>query len=164
VIKDISTETPQLDIDADRPVTRIFRNVLRLSAFFNAVIDDTAKVHDLQRGEFLVLMTLYRMQAASGFSTAVRPTELFRSLLVTSGAVSKRLDKLEKMGLVGRQDCPDDARSSLVFVTPKGRLLAEKIRDTPNAMHGMADRLGDKQLAELDQALAAYVKILETSI
>ncbi|MDP1751558.1 MAG: MarR family transcriptional regulator [Reyranella sp.] len=77
--------------------------------------------HGLDSGEFDVLGTLLR----SGPPYRLRPTELFRSLMVSSGGMTARLAKLESARLVSRVSDPDDARSLLVQLTNDGRRRAE---------------------------------------
>jgi DNA-binding MarR family transcriptional regulator len=142
--------------DAKRPVTRVFRHLLGVARFFRGVIDEMARKHGLNSGDFLVLMTLARDPKAS-----TRPTELYRSLLVTSGAITKRLQSLERAGLVRRDSPQSDARTAPVRLTVLGQRLAEQIRASPNAMHEVADVLGVAELEKLDDALVAYLGAIE---
>uniref|UniRef100_UPI001F244674 MarR family transcriptional regulator n=1 Tax=Cronobacter sakazakii TaxID=28141 RepID=UPI001F244674 len=48
------------------------------------------------------------------------PTQLYTSLLVTSGAMTNRLNHLEEQGLIKRIADPDDKRSTLVSLTASG--------------------------------------------
>lgn len=77
--------------------------------------------HDLDSGEFDVLSTLVRF----GPPYRLRPTELFKSLMISSGGLTDRLARLEKAGLVERLPSDTDARSLLVQLTTAGRQLAE---------------------------------------
>lgn len=144
------------DKDAKRPVTRVFRHVLLISNFFQGVIEETAAAHGLQRGDFMVVMTLHRSDRGEG----MRPTELFRSLLVTSGAITKRLDRLEQMGLLERLQGSADGRSNPVRLTRKGLKIAEKVRMTENRMHRVAARLRPGDLERLDQSLVNYLNAM----
>lgn len=77
--------------------------------------------HGLDTGEFDVLSTLLR----SGPPYALRPTELYRSLMISSGGLTDRLNRLQKAGLISRPPSPEDRRSLLVQLTPEGRTRAE---------------------------------------
>lgn len=81
----------------------------------------------LQSGEFDVLATLRR----SGPPYALTPTELYEATMVTSGAMTARLDRLEKAGLIQRAPHPSDRRGVVVQLTAKGRELT----DTALAAH-----------------------------
>ncbi|TIT78469.1 MAG: MarR family transcriptional regulator [Mesorhizobium sp.] len=75
----------------------------------------------LQQGEFDVLATLRR----SGAPYALTPTELYEATMVTSGAMTARLDRLEKAGLIRRAPHPSDRRGVVVELTAKGLALVE---------------------------------------
>jgi Transcriptional regulators len=57
---------------------------------------------------------------------ARRPTDLFRALLVTSGAITKQVDRLSTLGLVTRTPEPDGGSGQLVALTPRGREVANR--------------------------------------
>jgi DNA-binding MarR family transcriptional regulator len=73
----------------------------------------------LQAGEFDVLATLRR----SGPPYALTPTALYEATMVTSGAITNRLDRLESAGLIIRAPRPGDRRGVVVQLTEKGRAL-----------------------------------------
>lgn len=76
----------------------------------------------LQTGEFDVLATLRR----SGSPFALTPTALYEATMVTSGAMTNRLDRLEKAGLIRRTPHPQDRRGLLVQLTDQGRELIDQ--------------------------------------
>ncbi|TPI36612.1 MarR family transcriptional regulator [Mesorhizobium sp. B3-1-9] len=76
----------------------------------------------LQSGEFDVLATLRR----SGAPYALTPTELYEATMVTSGAMTARLDRLEKAGLTRRAPHPSDRRGVVVQLTAKGLALIDE--------------------------------------
>lgn len=76
----------------------------------------------LQAGEFDVLATLRR----AGTPHALTPTELYEATMVTSGAMTARLDRLEKAGLIGRAPHPSDRRGVVVELTAKGLVLIDE--------------------------------------
>ncbi len=78
--------------------------------------------HGLGEGDFDVLATLRR----TGEPHELTPTELMDQTMVTSGAVSKRLDRLEGAGLVERRVSSGDRRSRIVALTEKGRELIDR--------------------------------------
>jgi DNA-binding MarR family transcriptional regulator len=78
----------------------------------------------LQSGEFDVLATLRR----SGSPYALTPTALYEATMVTSGAMTNRLDRLETSGLILRGPHPNDRRGIVVQLTDKGlRLIDEAV-------------------------------------
>jgi DNA-binding MarR family transcriptional regulator len=76
----------------------------------------------LQSGEFDVLATLRR----SGAPYALTPTALYEATMVTSGAMTNRLDRLEKAGLIARGPHPNDRRGIVVQLTEKGLALIDE--------------------------------------
>lgn len=56
---------------------------------------------------------------------ALRPTDLFRALSITSGAVTGRIDRLVKLGWVIRDSSPADGRASLVRLTTQGMAVSD---------------------------------------
>ncbi|MGR2737946.1 MarR family winged helix-turn-helix transcriptional regulator [Billgrantia sp. Q4P2] len=87
----------------------------RLQAFF--------KEYGLQLGEFDVLATLRR----SGAPYRLGPTQLFETLMVSSGGMTSRLDRLEKAGLIVRSPNPEDRRGTLVSLTEEGLALMNRV-------------------------------------
>ncbi|WP_235362761.1 MarR family winged helix-turn-helix transcriptional regulator [Burkholderia sp. A9] len=69
-----------------------------------------------------VLLALRR----SGQPYAKRPTDLYRALLVTSGAITKKIDRLASLGMVERRPDPGHAGGFIVHLTRKGLDVVEK--------------------------------------
>lgn len=110
-------ERPDLDVSPMGVIGRISR----LGDEFDARLRPTFAASGLGEGEFDVLATLRR----SGPGAELTPGELTASMMVTSGAVSKRLDRLVGAGLVHRRSSDQDARSRLVSLTEQGRQLVD---------------------------------------
>lgn len=78
--------------------------------------------YGLQSGEFDVLATLRR----AGSPYALTPTALYEATMVTSGAMTNRLDRLETSGLILRGPHPNDRRGIVVRLTEKGLALIDE--------------------------------------
>lgn len=78
--------------------------------------------YQISHWEFDVLATLRR----TGTPYLMSPTVLFDSMMVSSGTMTNRLQHLEKKGLIERIDNPEDKRSLLVKLTPKGLELIDR--------------------------------------
>jgi DNA-binding MarR family transcriptional regulator len=99
-----------------------------------------------------------------------RPTDLFRNLLVTSGAITKQVDRLTKAGFVRRLQDPDHASGSLVKLTAKGVAAADEgieyvanqsiLKKTYNGMAASKRKEGEKYVLRL---LSELEKISELS-
>lgn len=95
---------------------------------------------DLDTGDFDVLSTLLR----SGPPYRLRPTELFRWLMITSGGLTPRLARLEKRGLVARVPDPADGRSLVVALTEDGlekarAAIVEDMRTEAELLDGLSE-------------------------
>ena len=75
----------------------------------------------LQPGEFDVLATLRR----SGKPYLLSPTQLYEALMISSGGMTNRLDRLERAGLVERRPDPDDRRGKLIALTDAGKRVID---------------------------------------
>ena len=111
-------ERPDLDVSASHALTRITRLALLQSVSFAPIFAR----YGLTWGEHLVLAALRR----SGPPFRMTPTTLFSALLLSSGAMTNRLDRLEERGLVRRLPDPSDRRGRLVELTAKGRRVVDK--------------------------------------
>ncbi len=76
----------------------------------------------LQPGEFDVLATLRR----SGEPYMLSPTTLYEALMISSGGMTNRLDRLERAGLVERRPDPNDRRGKLIALTEAGKHLIDE--------------------------------------
>jgi DNA-binding MarR family transcriptional regulator len=113
VLAQWAEQRPDLDVSPMAVIGRLSR----LSQLVNGELQRTFARHGLDRASFDVLATLRR----SGPPHQLTPADLMRSSMVTSGAITQRLDRLEERGLVTRSRSPVDGRSSHVTLTPKGR-------------------------------------------
>ncbi|MFM9372611.1 MarR family winged helix-turn-helix transcriptional regulator [Streptomyces sp. Da 82-17] len=108
----------------------------------------------LGNGDFDVLAALRR----SGEPYALSAGELSRTVLVTTGAVTKRVDRLEARGLVSRSVAAHDSRGRLVTLTAEGveladTLIATHLANQRRLLAGLDDR-SQAQLADLLGRLA----------
>ena len=62
----------------------------------------------------------------SGPPFELTPTELYKSMLLTSGAITSRLDRAEAIGLIRRSAAKADRRSIKVRLTPAGKAMADE--------------------------------------
>lgn len=107
--------------DLDTTPMAILGRVWRLSNLVRPSIEATFAGFGLDRGEFDVISTLRR----AGPPYRLTPTALYTTLMISSGGLTHRLDRLEKAGLVAREPAPHDGRSLLVVLTEEGRARAE---------------------------------------
>ncbi|MFG2016867.1 MarR family winged helix-turn-helix transcriptional regulator [Actinomadura geliboluensis] len=144
-------ERPDLDATPMLVIGRLFRLTdaadQRLRPLFAAA--------GLGNGDFDVLAALRR----SGPPYALSAGELSRAVLVTTGAITKRVDRLEARGLVSRTVAEHDSRGRLVTLTAEGvaltdELLAAHLDNQRRLLAGLTEPERER-LAALLQRLAA---------
>lgn len=101
----------------------LITRLLRISTLLMKRIMPVIERSGLNQGEFDVLATLYRNGGK------LSPTTLYQRLLITSGAMTNRIDTLAQKGLVQRQANPADKRSMEVMISNEGRRLFEPLLD-----------------------------------
>lgn len=150
VVEQWRKERPDLDVS---PMAVIGR--LNQAAFMIAKdrLNPLFARFGLQHGEFDVLATLRR----SGKPFALTPTALYEATMVTSGAMTARLDRLEKAGLIARGPHPEDRRGVIVQLTEKGRALIDEavtahVENEHRVLSGLTREEQDR-LAELLEKL-----------
>ncbi len=104
------------------PVSAIAR-LGRTTAYIDAAINDRLAEFGLTRGSWDVLASLRR----NGPPYRLSPTQLYQALMRTSGAMTHRLYRLERSGLITRLSDPTDGRGLLVQLTPTGVQLVDKV-------------------------------------
>lgn len=118
LLRDWRRERPDLDASAMAVVGRILHLGNLLEARANASLKGTK----ISYTDLDVLATLRR----SGSPFQLTPTELRRSVLLTSGAMTACLNRLEKAGLLRRFADGADRRSLAAALTAKGQALIDK--------------------------------------
>lgn len=111
-------ERPELDAAAMAVVGRVLSLGRQLEGRANAAL----KPLGLHYTDLDVLATLRR----GGQPYRRTPTELRNAVLITSGAMTACLDRLEGNGLIARVADPHDRRSSAAELTTQGRKLIDK--------------------------------------
>ncbi|MEN2469650.1 MarR family transcriptional regulator [Burkholderia sp. GS2Y] len=114
--------------------------------------------YGMQPGEFDVLATLRR----GGAPFALTPTALYDALMMSSGGMTARIDRLQRAGWVERRPNPADGRGTLVALTETGRALidAAVVAHVDN-QRTMLAALSDAEQAQLSQLLEKLLAGLE---
>lgn len=119
VVEQFERESP----GADLLTVRIFLRLWRIGKLLEKETTVWARERfNLARGDLAILMALRR----SGAPYALRPTDLFRSLLVSSGGMTKQLDRLSERGFICRDPDPGHAGGFIIRLTDGGRALADQ--------------------------------------
>ncbi len=112
-------ERPDLDASPMLVVGRMFR----LTDEFDRRLRPPFAEAGLGNGDFDVLAALRR----SGPPYSLSAGELSRTVLVTTGAITKRVDRLEAKGLVARSVTDEDARGRRITLTPQGIEMTDRL-------------------------------------
>ncbi len=145
---------PDLDLEPMGTFGRLGR--LHLTA--GRAIEATFEEHGLSTGEFDVLAALRR----AGAEQARTPGELSRTLMLSPGGMTNRIDRLEEMGLVRREPAPDDRRSLRVVLTDDGRAKVDEAVTAHVANEArLLAALTKEQRAALDDALRTLLTQFE---
>ena len=102
--------------DVDSSPMLVFSRVSRLARHLDLERRTAFADHNLEPWEFDVLSSLRR----AGAPYSLTPGVLMNELLVSSGTMTNRIDRLERAGLVSRSPAPDDRRAVLVTLTAAG--------------------------------------------
>ena len=106
--------------DLDSTPMEVIGRITRLSALIQRELDRVFAQHGLAGADFDVLATLRRSEAP------LTPGALSRSTMVTTGGMTKLLDRLEARGLIRREPDARDRRGRLIVLTDDGRALADR--------------------------------------
>jgi DNA-binding MarR family transcriptional regulator len=110
--------------DLDTAAMEVFGRVHRLSRAMGDRMEQAYARFGISRGEFDVLATLRR----SGAPYTLSPRQLSATLMLTTGGMTGRLDKLERAGLLRRSPDPHDRRGLQVTLTDRGlELVVEAV-------------------------------------
>ena len=154
LIEDWNRQRPELDASAMGVVGR----VLQLSRRLQARAGRALKKFGIHYTDLNVLATLRR----SGEPFRLTPTDLRRSVLISSGAMSAVLNRLDRAGLLERVPEPSDRRMRAVQLTPKGKELhdlaiAVRFAEAEMSLAGMSQEERDA-LANLLRKLTLSIK------
>ncbi|MFF7177329.1 MarR family transcriptional regulator [Streptomyces sp. NPDC008121] len=150
------------DVADDLWPVQLFARIQRLARVVDKSAKAAAAAHGVEYGEFDVLTTLQR----SGPPYALTAGAFLKASMVTSGAITNRIDRMEAKGLVERVRDGEDRRTIRIRLTEHGhevtraafadhlatyaRLLADVDRDlvatTGEGLRQVLEALGDTRI------------------
>lgn len=104
----------------------LFGRLFRAAQLADAALVETRVQHGLETGWFDLLAALRR----AGSPYELNPTALMRATMLSSGGMTKRLDRMVEAGLVERRPDPTDRRGTLVTLTRRGKAVIDKAVET----------------------------------
>ena len=112
-------QRPDLDVS---PLEVIGR-VSRLSRLIDRRLGENFAEHGIEAWMYDVMATLRR----TGEPYELYAGDLVEQTMVTTGAITNRIDRLAERGLVERHHSTDDRRKVIVRLTPEGRRLVDEV-------------------------------------
>lgn len=147
-------ELPDLATDAMATIGRLHR----VEKYAEKRLAKHFETFQINNGEFDVLATLRR----SGAPYTLTPTELYQSLMITSGAMTNRIDTLEKKGYVKRMRSDQDRRIVTVTLTSNGlKLISKMIYSHVQTEEQLLSSLSPKEQQQFDHLLQKLLHAYE---
>lgn len=147
-------ERPDLDVRPQAVIGRLHR----LAGLLTEQLCVVYRRFGLSEGEFDVLAALRR--AGDPYERA--PGELAVHTMVTTGAMTKRIDRLERDGLVTRRRAAGDGRGRVVGLTTAGReLIDQAFTEHMRNERRLLDVLGAEEAGRLEGLLTAWLARVE---
>ncbi|QBS42347.1 MarR family winged helix-turn-helix transcriptional regulator [Nocardia sp. CS682] len=146
-------ERPDVDVSPMAVIGRI----QRLSRLFEQDLKRFFSEFGMEFWEFDVLATLRRSGSEAGLTAGA----LIKVAMVTSGAITNRIDRLVAKGWIERQPCPEDRRVIRVRLTPEGRKMIDDV--LPKHMENEQRLLASLDMDSREQ-LAGLLRTLAESL
>jgi DNA-binding MarR family transcriptional regulator len=132
----------------------VYFRIARITYLAEQALDRCSRANKLDRGQYSVLAALRR----AGAPYRLTPTDLSRTTFCTSGAMTKRLDRLERAGLVVRTPDQNDRRGVLVELTARG---LEVVDTTTTAAAAVTFEVMGKLSCAERETISAILRQLE---
>ncbi len=158
-VAEIVTRWHQLRPDIDPSPMLVIGRITRLAVTIDERLRPPFAAAGLANGDFDLLAALRRQ----GPPCEMSPGNLAAAMLVTTGATTKRIDRLERHGYVTRSTSDGDRRRRLVALTPAGERLVDDLFGVhlANAAAILAP-LADSQRNDLAALLGELAALIET--
>jgi DNA-binding MarR family transcriptional regulator len=149
-----SRERPDVDVVPQGVIGRLHR----LAGFLTEELLVVYRKHGLTEGDFDVLATLRR--AGAPYERAAG--ELADFTMVTTGGMTKRIDRLERVGLVTRRASEQDGRGRVVKLTERGReVIDAAFTEHMRNERRLLDQLTPQEAAQMEELLTNWLARFE---
>lgn len=143
--------------DLDPSPMGVIGRVHRLADILDRELRPPFAAEGIGHGDFDVLASLRRAGAPYRLSAS----DLTATMVVTSGAVTKRVDRLVALGLVARTVAEHDGRGRLIELTPRGLEVADRVvekhwANEERLLAALDDRQRDQLVALLRALLLSF--------
>lgn len=146
----ITAQWAKVRPDLDTAPMAIYGRIYRIARAMGDRIEKAYERFGISRGEFDVLATLRR----SGEPYTLSPRQLSATLMLTTGGMTGRLDKLERAGLLSRSPDPHDRRGLRVTLSERGlEIVDEAVGAGLELQREALEGLGEEQVEQLQELL-----------
>jgi DNA-binding MarR family transcriptional regulator len=157
-VDEILVQWKEIRSDLDLKAMGLVGRLGRVGGLLERAIAAELANHELTIADFDVLASLRR----AGPPHRLNPTHFAKALMLTSGTITNRLDRLAARGLIERLDDPDDRRGTLVALTAKGKALVDAaVGDHVANETRLLAALTKTERGELDRLLRKLLASLE---
>jgi DNA-binding MarR family transcriptional regulator len=145
----------------DPEVEGVVDRVAAINKHLGRGFEETLADHGLNYGEYKLLLRLVTRTDDNRMSAG----ELSKSLMLSSGAMTNRLDQLEKSELIRRVRDPKDRRGVHVELTAKGRTAIDQaVAEQAAKEIDVLATLTPRELTSLNQLLRKVLGSLEAAL
>ncbi|GAA3120650.1 MarR family winged helix-turn-helix transcriptional regulator [Streptomyces echinatus] len=144
------------DVVEDLWPVQLFGRIQRLARVVDKSARAAAAAHGVEHGEFDVLTTLQR----SGPPYTLTAGAFVKASMVTSGAITNRIDKMEAKGLVERVRDDDDRRTIKIRLTEHGHEITRAA--FADHLANYAQLLADVDRGVVDKTAEGLRRVLES--
>ena len=153
-IGDITSRYAEIHPEVEGAISRLSA----INKHVNREFEETLAGHGLNQGEYRLLLRLATRAADNRMSAG----ELSRALMLSSGAMTNRLDRLETAGLVRRVPDPRDRRGVMIELTDEGRSQVDAAVIEQAAKEiDVLSALSEREMASLNALLRKVLSSLE---
>lgn len=130
-----STEKQLNDLDS-----KLIVSLEKISEVFRVLLWDKAKEHSLSpiQTQFLIFIDTHEQELC-------KVNYLAKEFNMTKATASESIKTLLKKGLVGKQQDPNDARSSSIFLTEDGKTLTDELSDFAKPLYKLVSGIDEGQ-------------------
>ncbi|HEU5035166.1 MAG TPA: MarR family transcriptional regulator [Mycobacteriales bacterium] len=155
-ITDVTTRYDSIDVEVEGVVDRM----QTINKHVGRAFEQTLAGHGLSHGEYKLMLRLATRSEEHRMSAG----DLSRALMLSSGAMTNRLDRLEAAGLVRRVPDPRDRRGVLVELTEQGeKQIDEAVTEQAAREIAVLSALSPKELTQLNGLLRKVLISLEAA-
>lgn len=121
---------PALASPSYHPRDNVGRALIDAAAQMTRSVDRLARAEGITGAQWVILIRI-------GGGLGKTASDLCRTLDYNSGAMTRMLDRLGKLGLIARVSCPKDARTVQLSLTPAGEDLYARVRPIATKVLGL---------------------------